>query len=162
MLLTFVCLFTGFFVLKFRGDISSLPLFNQIILYIILIDLFAGIVANLFDETRLYYQEHPKLKRIFVIIHIYPMLICLLAGVPILYGLYIYAYLVAANFILQQIKHIMLQELFVLIFILGAISIIYQMIEVTPFVLTMFGALSIKILFSFSRHLKPERKDVRS
>ena len=148
--LVFSVLLTLFTMIIGYDDLKALNIFNVIVLIIFMIDIYGGIAFNLTKETKSYYKIHPTLKKLYVIFHPHALLIFILAGLPFLYGLYFYAFLVASFVLIKLFKNSRLQELSSIIFIiLGAVILFEVFMNLPIYLIVMAFGLSVKLLYAF-------------
>jgi len=134
-----------------QDHLATLRVYQLILLIILMVDIYGGIVANFSVGTSKYYMKHPVLRRIFVIIHPHAFFIFLLSGMPWLYGLYSYAFLVAASYITSRIPKRNLQELLAILFVLVGIIINFILFkQVETYIRLLSLALIIKLIYAFS------------
>src|SRR5690606_27848812 len=57
-----------------NAEWNQLPLWKIVLLFLLIFDVLAGFIANLTLSTNNYYKENPKLRLIFIAIHIQPLI----------------------------------------------------------------------------------------
>jgi hypothetical protein len=85
-------------------DLASLPWINMMIMFLIIFDLAAGVIANFTNGTNLYYSSRPKLRKIFIAIHIQPLVISWLTGLYWTECLVVWLYTVIASFTINALS----------------------------------------------------------
>ena len=136
--------------------LKQLEVYRVILLVTLMIDIYGGIIANFTRGTKEYYDNRPTLKKIFVIIHPHAILIFLLAGVSYLYGIYMYAFLVASNVLVRLIKNRNYQELLAIGINILAAVILFEIFKNVPiYVILLTFGLTVKLIYAFSVDLVP-------
>lgn len=147
---------TLFTVLIGLEAMSQLKTYRIILLIVLMVDIYGGVIANFTRGTKEYYDKHPKLKKIFVIIHPHAIVIFLLAGLSYLYGIYFYAFLVASNVLVRLIKNRNLQELLAIGINLLAAVILFEIFKDVPiYIIILTFGLTVKLIYAFSVDLQP-------
>jgi len=62
------------------NNMSGLPWINLVIIFLLVVDLAAGVIANFTYGTNKYYSSRPKLRRIFIAVHVQPLVFSWLTG----------------------------------------------------------------------------------
>lgn len=57
-----------------REEWNQLPFWKTAILFLLIFDVLAGFIANLTLSTNNYYKENPRLRLVFIAIHIQPLI----------------------------------------------------------------------------------------
>jgi hypothetical protein len=63
-----------------RSEWNEFPLWKTALLFLFIFYILAGFIANLTRSTNNYYRERPRLRLIFIAIHIQPLIFALLTG----------------------------------------------------------------------------------
>lgn len=150
LIATLITVFVGL------DELKTLETYRVVLLIILMVDIYGGVVSNFTRYTKEYYDKHPLLKKIFVIIHPHAVVIFLLAGVSYLYGIYFYAFLVASNVLVRLIKNRSLQELLAIAINLLAAVILFEIFKDIPmYVILLTFGLTVKLIYAFSVDLIP-------
>lgn len=131
--------------------LRSVPIHLRLWVYFIAFDVFAGIVANFTRGTKAYYQKHPHLKRWFVPMHIYPIILVLLTSHDVIDGFYIYALILASSMLVQMIKTLHQQWLVAGLFVLLNILLYRIFFDNLPLYLhVIHTGIAMKLIGAFS------------
>jgi hypothetical protein len=149
-------LFVGFFATLFIGVVfwssfGDIALWRTLLILFFTFDIFAGLVANFSEGTNKYYQQRPRLSRVFIVIHVHPILLTLLAGEPWLTGLYIYAFMLATATLTYAIQGPNKQTFFGFFLTLIGVALLLTYFQPLPtFLDIIFIAFNFKLIYGFS------------
>jgi len=134
-----------------QDALARVPIHLRLWVYVITFDVFAGTVANFTVGTKSYYQKHPKRKKWFVPIHIYPIVLVLLVSLPLIIGLYVYALILASSILVQIIKHPIHQWIIApMLVFLNVIIAIFFFQEVPLYLHVIHTGIALKLILAFS------------
>lgn len=142
----------------FWSSLEALAVWKIVLILLFTFDIFAGLIANFSEGTNQYYQERVRLSRIFIVIHVQPILLTLLAGESWLTGLYVYAFMLAAATLTLAIKRRNRQEFFG--FFLTLIAVVFTLTYFQPlptFLEIIFVAFNFKLIYGFSVNHYPQQ-----
>lgn len=144
---------TLFIVIIFWDSLSSLALWKTILIGILSFDIFAGLVANYTKGTQQYYQQRPRLSRVFIVIHVQPIILMLLAGESWLTGVYLYAYMLATATLTIAIRRPNRQKFFGFFLNLIGVALLLTVFQPIPTYLDILMiAFYFKLIYGFSVH----------
>ena len=150
-IILFATVSTTFAFVFYNDFISSLPLFNQVILLLLTIDITGGVIANLTYGTDEYYSKRKKARLIFIAIHVQPILIFLLTSLPLWVGFVLWAYTILCAFGLEIFKNHPSQKVFAgFSLFIGLIILFGFQSLLTPFVTFLMILFLFKVIYSFS------------
>jgi hypothetical protein len=150
-ILLFTTLGTAFLFLFDKDFLSTLSIFKQTMLLLLTLDITGGVIANLTYGTDQFYQKRKKARIIFIAIHIQPLLIFLLAKMPLWIGLILWAYTIFCAIILELLKNNPSQKVFAgFDFFIGLVLLFSFQNSLTPFVSFLMLLFLFKVLYSFS------------
>ncbi|HAX02965.1 MAG: hypothetical protein A2Y45_05990 [Tenericutes bacterium GWC2_34_14] len=139
---------------------EALPVLNQVLLILIMIDVYGGIVANFFPSVKAYYDLHPFMKKVFVFLHVHPFIIIWLSGLEFRIAFILYAVIIGSHVLVRLMKKRNHQELLAIFFNLLAAVLIYDTLQPIPAYLSLLlFALFVKLIYGFSVDLIPQKKD---
>lgn len=149
-------------VLWFDYDhLSMLSLPVMIVILILLLDILGGVVANMTKGTSSYYKEREGLRQIFIFIHIQPILFALLIQAYILESVFIYLYVAIAATLINAIRHLPQHKaVAAMMFMFGAIFLIFFGTEMPPYVLIFYIFFMMKMIISFACSHTHHRKNI--
>lgn len=84
-------------------DLTGLSWISLIITFLLVFDLAAGVIANFTSGTNLYYSSRPKLRKVFIAIHVQPLIISWLTGLYWTECLVVWLYTVMASFTINAL-----------------------------------------------------------
>lgn len=142
----------------FFGVVGTLVLYDQgldlwkaLIIGVLFFDVGGGVVANFTSSTNRYYQESPKLRILFLFLHVLqPAIVAFLVSDYRSFALFLAAYTVGSGLIINFIKKAEVQQSIASILTVIGITTL-TLFNVAPPIMYAFGALFIvKILMGFS------------
>jgi hypothetical protein len=104
MILLFGAMFTTMVVLRFPDMYEGLPLWRQLLSFILIFDIFCGCIANFTESTNNYYAERGNLRIIFIAVHIHIILLALLLDTNAWFSLWVWLYTIASAFIINALQ----------------------------------------------------------
>jgi hypothetical protein len=142
---------TSFLFIFYHDFLKTLPIFNQSILFILTLDISGGVIANLTYGTDRFYSKSKKARKIFIAIHIQPLLIFLLAKSPLWIAFILWAYTIFCALILEVLKDHPSQKVFAgFDFMIATIILFAFESSLSPFVFFLMLLFLFKVLYSFS------------
>lgn len=93
----------GLFVFT-RTEWSVSAFWKTALLFLLIFDVLAGFIANLTRSTNDYYQARPKLRLVFIAIHIQPLLFSLLLSGYVYVCLVVWAYTTATALLVNAMN----------------------------------------------------------
>lgn len=130
---------------------NQLSLWKQLILFLLIFDVFAGFIANLTLSTNNYYKENPKIRLIFIAIHIQPLIFAFLLNAYFYVCLLIWGYTFVTALIVNALQKFPAQKVvascFVMIGLIGLFLVSHQL---PILLLTSLVFFHIKVTYSFA------------
>jgi hypothetical protein len=128
----------------------GLSLWRSVIAYLLIVDIFAGSIANFTRSTNNHYAAHAKERLVFIAIHMHILIVAWLLGIDLWYALAVWGYTIASAFVVNAFKDSRFQ-----IFAGGAlwcigVAIVVLTIEVPKYFLVISLLFMVKVLFSFA------------
>ena len=129
---------------------QQLPLWRSVIAYILVVDIFAGCVANFTRSTSNHYAARSKGRLLFIAVHIHLLLVAWLLDVGYWHAVVVWGYTIAGALVVNALKGNRFQ-LFVAGMLLSAgISITVLGMDVPKYFLVISLLFMVKVLFSFA------------
>ena len=130
---------------------QTLTWYQNLVLWLLFLDISGGVVANLSEGTNHYYNARPKLRWIFISIHIQPLLLAVVLNSQIHIALIVWLYTLGCASLINYLRAFSLHRLLAGIFCSIAI-IAYVLSDVSlPAPITLIYLLYIiKVIYSFS------------
>lgn len=129
----------------------GVELWKALLIGFLFFDVGGGVVANLTSSTNQYYQESPKLRLVFLYLHLLqPALLALLVNEYGTFALFLAAYTLGSGLVVHRIRSIEAQQITAsTLTVIGITGLTF--FNVSPPIIYAFGALFIiKILIGFS------------
>jgi hypothetical protein len=129
---------------------QGLPLWRSVIAYLLVLDIFAGCVANFTLSTNNYYAARHRQRLVFIAVHVHILIVAWLLGVGLWNAVIVWAYTVAGAFIVNALKENQFQK-----FVAGlllAIGTIVTLLgtEAPKYFLVISLLFMVKVLFAFA------------
>ncbi|WP_280770182.1 hypothetical protein [Salipaludibacillus daqingensis] len=129
----------------------GLSLLKQIVICLLFLDISGGVIANLTRGTDIFYKQRPRMRWIFIAIHIQPIILSWAMEISIYYGLIICGYTLVSATFLNLIRSYSIQNLIAGgLTGLGLLIVAYYSHTTPLFVSTLFLFYIFKVLYSFS------------
>lgn len=150
-IILFALVSTTFSFVFYYDFLRTLPLFNQLILLLLTIDITGGVIANLTHGTDQYYSHRKKARLLFIAIHVQPILIFLLTSLPLWVGFVLWAYTIICALGLERFKNHPSQRVFAGFSLFIGLMILFGFQSLlTPFVTFIMMLFLFKVIYSFS------------
>lgn len=130
---------------------QTLTWYQNLVLWLLFLDISGGVVANLSEGTNNYYNARPKARWLFIAIHIQPLILAFVMESPIYVALAVWLYTLISASIINSLRTMVYHRL--LAGALLAMAIIgYVLSGVSlPMPITLIYILyMIKVIYSFS------------
>jgi hypothetical protein len=133
---------------------SNLPLIKLILSWLLFVDIAGGVISNLTRGTDTYYSERPKLRWIFIAIHVQPIILAWTFNSSIISATYIWLYTIIASVILNLCRRFEIQRELAGSFLGISFIIILALQSTQPLFITILHFFyAVKLIYNFSvRH----------
>jgi len=130
---------------------QTLTWYQNLVLWLLFLDISGGVVANLSEGTNNYYNARPKARWLFIAIHIQPLILAFVLESPIYVALAVWLYTLISASIINHLRAMVYHRLLAGALLATAI-IIYVLSGVTlPMPITLIYTLyMMKVIYSFS------------
>lgn len=130
---------------------QTLTWYQNVVLWLLFLDITGGVVANLSEGTNNYYNTRPKARWLFIAIHIQPLILALVLESPITIALMVWLYTLICASIINSLRSLSFHRLLAGALFASAI-IVYMLSGVTlPTPITLFYLLyMMKVIYSFA------------
>lgn len=129
---------------------QGIPAWKSIIAYLLIVDIFAGCVANFTRSTNNYYAARGKQRIVFIAIHIHILVAAWLLRTGLENSIIIWGYTIASAFVVNSLKGNQFQKFIAGVLLALGISIIILGTEVPKYYLIISLLFMVKVLFSFA------------
>jgi hypothetical protein len=128
----------------------DLPIWRSAIAYLLIVDIFAGCIANFTRSTNNHYAARDNERLVFIAIHLHILIVAWLLGISLWYAFVVWGYTIAGAFVVNAFKHSRFQ-----IFVGGmllsiGIALVALGIDVPKYFLVISLLFMMKVLFSFA------------
>lgn len=130
---------------------QTLEWYQNLVLWLLFLDITGGVVANLSEGTNHYYNTRPKARWLFIAIHIQPLILAFVLESPIYVALAVWFYTVICASLINNLRSLAFHRLLAgALFASGVIG--YMLSGVTlPIPITLFYLLYMfKVIYSFA------------
>lgn len=136
---------------------NALPLWRDIgiwktsIFMILTFDIVAGVIANFTFSTNKHYQENPKSRLIFILIHVQPLLFAFLIRNYFIPSISLWAYTIFSALIVNTlVNHPAQRPIAGTFFTLGLCGFLVFFDSIPMFIIITYLLFMFKVLFSFA------------
>lgn len=134
-----------------QAEWVGLPWYKTILLFILLLDIIGGVVANLSAGTNDYYLNHPKKRWIFIAIHIQPFIFAWIFQFDYLAAFMVWAFTIGSSVIINLLQGKDYQRIFAgALFGFGILAFILLDFELPKVVAIIYTLYMFKIIVGFS------------
>ena len=134
-----------------RAEWSTLPGWKTALLFLLIVDVMAGFIANLTLSTNNYYRDQPKLRLIFIAIHVQPIIFALLLGNYFFICAILWAYTALAAFIVNSAQKYPAQKaLAASLVVMGLVGLLTNSSGMPLLLLVSLTFYQLKVIFSFA------------
>jgi hypothetical protein len=130
---------------------QTLVWYQNLVLWLLFLDISGGVVANLSEGTNNYYNARPNARWLFIAIHIQPLLLAVVLESPINIAFAVWLYTLICASIINSLRAMVYHRLLAGALLATAI-IVYVLSDVTlPIPITLAYILyMMKVIYSFS------------
>lgn len=129
---------------------QSMPIWRSIIAYLLVVDIFAGCVANFTRSTSNYYAARDKQRLVFITIHAHILIVAWLLGTGLWNSLIVWGYTIAGALVVNALKGSQFQVFAAGVLLVLGISIIVLDVETPKYFLVISLLFMVKVLFAFA------------
>lgn len=129
---------------------QGLPLWRSAIAYLLVLDIFAGCVANFTRSTNNYYAARDKQRLVFIAIHVHIVIVAWLLGVGLWNAIIIWGYTIAGAFVVNALKGSQFQKFVAGVLLSLGVLIIVLGTEIPDYFLVVSLLFMVKVLFAFA------------
>lgn len=130
---------------------NQLALWKIVLLFLLIFDTLAGFIANLTLSTNNYYKENPKLRLVFIAIHIQPLIFAFLFNNYFYICFIVWAYTLITALIINALqKHPVQQVLAGCFVMIGLIGLLLYTNQIPNLLLIALAFFHLKVTYSFA------------
>lgn len=142
--------FATFLFFMFPEMTLNLPLWQSVIAYLLVADIFAGCVANFTRSTSNYYAVRDKQRLVFIAIHVHILIVAWLLGIGLWNAIIVWGYTIASALIVNARKDSPFQKFVAGVLLALGIAIIVLGTEFPKYFLVISLLFMVKVLFAFA------------
>jgi len=128
----------------------NLPLWKSIIAYLLVLDIFAGCVANFTRSTSNYYAARNKERLVFIAIHVHILIVAWLLGIELWNAVIVWGYTITSALIVNACKDSQFQKFVAGLLLALGIAIIVLSMDVPKYFLVISLLFMLKLAFAFA------------
>ena len=143
----------GFATLLFFGFpemTQGLPLWRSALAYLLVVDIFAGCVANFTYSTSNHYAARSKERLVFIAVHVHILIVAWLLGTDFLPAVIIWGYTIAGALVVNALKGSRFQLFVAGVLLATGIFVAVLVIEIPKYFLAISLLFMMKVMFSFA------------
>jgi hypothetical protein len=134
-----------------RVEWSSLAFWKIVLLFLLILDIMAGFIANLTFSTNRFYRDRPKNRLIFILLHIQPLILSFLLNSHLWVCVIVWVYTVLSALIVNRLQTHPAQK--ALAGSLVSIGLLVLLLNAAAFSLLLLVSLAfyeLKVIYSFA------------
>lgn len=128
----------------------NLPLWRSTIAYLLIVDIFAGCIANFTRSTNNYYAVRDKQRLVFIAIHVHILIVAWLLETGLEDSAIVWGYTIIGALVVNALRGSQFQKFVAGVLLALGISIIVLGTEVPKYFLIISLLFMVKVLFSFA------------
>lgn len=136
--------------LAFPEMTQDLPFWQSAIVYLLIMDIFAGCIANFTRSTSNYYAARDKQRLVFIAIHAHIVIVAWLLGIGLWDSVIVWGYTIAGAFAVNALKGSPFQVFAAGTLLAVGISMIVLVVETPKYFLIISLLFMVKVLFAFA------------
>ena len=129
---------------------QGLPLWRSAIAYLLVVDIFAGCVANFTYSTSNHYAARNKERLVFIAVHVHILIVAWLLGTDFLPAVIIWGYTIAGALVVNALKGSRFQLFVAGVLLATGIFVAVLGIEIPKYFLAISLLFMMKVMFSFA------------
>jgi hypothetical protein len=142
--------FTTLLFFAYPEMTEGLPLWQSLIAYLLVVDIFAGCIANFTRSTNDYYAARPKHRLAFIAIHVHILIVAWLLEMELWNAILVWGYTIAGAFVVNALKENQFQKFVAGVLLALGISITVLGTEIPKYFLVISLLFMVKVLFAFA------------
>ena len=128
----------------------NLPLWQSVLAYLLVVDIFAGCVANFTRSTSNYYAARDKERLVFIAIHVHILIVAWLLGIGLWSALIVWGYTIASAYVVNACKDSQFQKFVAGVLLALGILIIVLGMDVPKYFLVISLLFMLKVAYAFA------------
>lgn len=133
-----------------RSEWVGLPGWKTAILFLLIFDILAGFIANLTFSTNNYYQDKPRLRLLFIAIHIQPVIFALLLDGYWFVCVAVWIFTILSAYIVNKLNVVAQKTIAGSLVAIGITGILLVSTDIPVLLLIALVFYQLKVTFSFS------------
>ncbi|MCR6107407.1 hypothetical protein HXA34_13960 [Salipaludibacillus agaradhaerens] len=134
-----------------KDFLMALTWYQNIVLFLLYIDIAGGVIANFTFGTDTYYQTRPLGRWVFIAIHIQPVLCAWVLGGSMALAFSVWGYTIASAIAINLLRRMSFQKALAgALLTLGLIGIVLISERIENILLIIYMMFMIKVIYSFA------------
>jgi hypothetical protein len=134
-----------------RTEWETLPVWKTAVLFLLIFDIMAGFIANLTFSTNDFYRKAPKLRLVFIALHVQPLVFSVLMGGYFYLCLLVWIYTIIASLTVNALNKYPAQKALAgSLVAIGLIGLQVNAGGLPVLLLTSLGFYQLKVIYSFA------------
>lgn len=142
--------FATFLFFAFPEMTQGVPFWRSFIAYLLVLDIFAGCIANFTRSTNNYYAVRDKQRLVFIAVHVHILIVAWLLGIGLWNAVIVWGYTVAGAFAVNALKESGFQKFVAGVLLALGISIIVLGTVTPGYFLVISLLFMVKVIFAFA------------
>ena len=139
-----------FLFFAFPEMTQGLPFWRSAIAFLLIMDIFAGCIANFTRSTNNYYAARGRERLVFIAMHMHIIVVAWLLGINLWHAIIVWGYTIGSAFVVNALKASQFQVFAGGVFLSAGIAVAILAAEVPKYFLVISLLFMIKLLFSFA------------
>jgi len=129
---------------------DGLASWRSVLAIVLIVDICAGCIANFTSGTNRYYAERPRLRLVFIAVHVHLVLIALLLGTSLSAAIGVWLYTIICAFVVNACANHSHQVLIGGLLLAAGLGWVPMVYAAEPHMLIVSLLFMLKVLYSFS------------
>ncbi|CAM4311277.1 hypothetical protein BAMA_23015 [Bacillus manliponensis] len=130
---------------------STLKWYQQLVLFLLYIDIAGGVIANLTYGTDIHYHKSPVARWTFIAIHVQPLLVAWIVGSSMPIAFSVWSYTIVSAIVVNLIRTMPFQRTFAgALLTSGLIGLFFIGHELEQVIFIIYMMYMMKVIYSFA------------
>jgi len=148
--LGFAALMSAALLLRYPAVYDGLSAWRGVLAVVLIFDICAGCIANFTASTNRYYAVRPRLRLVFIAVHVHLVLVALLLGTSLSAAIGAWLYTILCAFVVNACANGSRQVLIGGLLLAAGLGWLPMVFEGEPHMLIVSLLFMLKVLYSFS------------
>lgn len=124
---------------------------QNVVLWLLYLDITGGVIANLTHGTNSHYNAHPKGRWIFIAIHVQPLLLAFVLSSSMSIAIGVWAYTIVSASLINLLRSRRDHRTLAGVLMTGGLIALYSVgSTLPPLIVVLYALYLIKVIFSFA------------